>query len=206
MSVCSGARDGHFFKYRPLYSEQQLGFVLEVITEQKLFLSPTRHFTDPFDAFSHYRGAATQRRVLSLSAVGDSTLLWALYGGWYSGVMIRLRLNLSAEPFAALRKVRYTKSAAVLQRALHVGDVFTKHIHFAYEGEWRLVFDTDMSHIDLPRGSVASVTLGPSIREDHRRPIAAACRRCRITTLEYECHDGIPVLPLSSTRLEQRAT
>jgi hypothetical protein len=119
-------------------------FVLEAITENKLFISPTRHFSDPFDALSRFRCGSTERRVFSVSDVADSLLLWAIYGGWYSGVMIKINLDLSTEPFLPLAKVEYTESVEDLRNALESGDVLTKHAAFAHEGEWRLVFDRDV--------------------------------------------------------------
>jgi hypothetical protein len=173
-----------FYKYRPLYSKEQLYFVLDLITERRLYLSGPAHFTDPFDAFTGETTGAS-KTLLSLSDRENSRLLWAHYGGWFSGVMFRLELPMAEQPFRAIKAVEYTDCLEILDRAITEGNPFIKHRDFAHEGEWRLVSESGQTHLPLGSASRLSVILGPSIQKNLARQIGLECQNHQVSCKGY---------------------
>ena len=182
------------YKYRPIYNYEQLSFVKEIVLKNTIFLSPATHFTDPFDGFTEKNSSHKNKTILSLTENKNSRLLWAYYGGWYSGVMIGFNININHKPFCKIRKIRYEQNQKTLIEKLKNNDLFTKSIEFCHEGEWRLVNDKAETHIKFPRELLVSITIGPSLPNIYKVNLIASCREENVEIIEYEYDSHFPLI------------
>lgn len=101
------------------------------------------------------RGFAATSKVLCLSEVGDSLLMWAYYAQQHRGAVIRFRPNSPDSIFGVARPVNYSQKMPRLFDEDYMSDmlmgtanttpeeiaaktIFTKAIEWAHEYEWRL--------------------------------------------------------------------
>lgn len=188
------------FKYRPVQTDAQLSFVQEVVTERRLYLAGADHFSDPFDGFSGAPAALRGKRILSFTEHRDRRLLWAYYGGWYRGVMIEFDICITTSPFNEMQKVVYLEDQALLATRLRNGDPFSKSAEFSHEGEWRLVYDGDFTHIQLLDDAIKSITFGPSLHKDFGTELRKICEQRGIEVNEYGWKEGVPVISAPEPR------
>lgn len=180
-----------FYKYRPIINKDQLKFALDVIENQRLYLSPINHFSDPFDAFNKSRSHFKNLKSLSLTENGDNILLWSYYTSWHSGIMIELKINLSEEPFKKLKEVQYTTSISELKKGLKSGNHLIKSSSFNHEKEWRAIFDGNMNFISFNINDISSITIGHSLLDEYKSEIIKSCNELEVPIYEYEYVKGI---------------
>ncbi len=181
-----------FYKYRPIINDDQLKFALDIITNQRFYLSTINHFGDPFDAFQKKISNFSNLKSLSLTENGDSRLLWSYYACWYSGIMIELELNIKDKPFENLKQIEYTESENELFDNLKKGNCFSKSTEFKHEKEWRGIFNTAETFVNFNVCDIKNITVGPSLKSEYRKKIIAVCNELKIVIFDYEHIDGIP--------------
>ncbi len=151
----------------------------EVIKRCKLLFSSPIHRQSFLDEF--YKNDLGSLGVASLSACRDHPLLWAHYGGNFSGFAVGYRAQ-DEDGFEAIPAipVAYVPERPKLSPFLGsnwLDVLFTKSLHWSYEEEWRYVrMPNDGGHgpFEVPRNSILEVCLGPRITPEDRSAVISA--------------------------------
>jgi hypothetical protein len=119
----------------------------------------------------------TQIGVVCFSEFFDDILMWGHYADGHRGVCIQFRHDILAKN-PALLKVEYRAEYPSLNDYAHTPSsldkmmITTKADKWAYEQEWRLVFDTTTGKVfRLPDHAVSSVILGCEMPADDEKQI-----------------------------------
>lgn len=130
--------------------------------------------------------------ILSLSATCESILMWSHYAAQHTGMCIEFQVPLSP---SVLRvdyppdPPPYTLHDIFVKRDSRVLDLFTtKHRDWAYEKEYRLMFDRGDFQLDIP-GPISTITFGMRTTPDDEALVrAVAANSAQLRFLKCRKH------------------
>jgi hypothetical protein len=112
-----------FYKYRSL---ENWKFVLDAITNSRLYAASFETLNDPMEGRYYYFGpdvtrdfrravrqSKRRRRICSLSKTRKSTLLWTYYGGNHEGIAMGVQIKMNRRPSPLVREVTYDSAIYV---------------------------------------------------------------------------------------------
>ena len=187
------------YKYRSL---QNWKFVLDIITNRRLYAASFQALNDPMEGRYFYFGDEVSRqfrrsildrkaewRICSLSATAHNTLMWSYYAEGHKGVAIGVRLRPGSRPPAQVRQVRYDSEVYIgpggnRRSAAHMAlDILTqKQLAWMHEQEYRAFVRDSFVQV-----TVSEIVLGCLIDPADRELLVRVARkflpRVKITNL-----------------------
>jgi len=133
-------------------------------------------------ALRHLAGHAARRdyRILCLSVVGDSELMWSFYSDYHRGIC--LEFEGAAECFDGVEEVRYADAPPGMcdtdSRPIHA-EALEKSSAWQYQQEWRMFSDSE--YLPFPKSALKRVILGYRFPEVAFNPLMQSIVSC-----EYE--------------------
>lgn len=198
------------YKYRALDNWK---FVLDAITESRLYAATFDSLNDPMEGRYYYFGTNVsqeykkailqnrrQLRICSLSATRISTLLWSYYGGSHKGVALGVTVKPRQSPAPTIRPVAYDNGIHVRGRLARRSadaaalDILTqKQLAWRHEQEVRV-----FTHQPYVSVVIKELVLGCLIDPLDQALICALAKkwhpRVKLTKLNRSMMD-VPLLP-----------
>lgn len=178
----------YLYKYRSLQTLldwERLGDILE---NDRLYFPTYDQLNDPYEGASTllvpkdgYAGCSLsneydmdysviasikkQYRLLSLSGTCKSTLLWAHYAGYYTGLVLVYK---SDKSFASAQKVIYQNAETREQIKVSAEECdkevcntfLSKYKDWEYEHEWRIIEKTDDKYFNYNSNELVGIIVG----------------------------------------------
>ena len=194
-------RPDYVFKYIPVNTDVRLDRIRKIIMENALFFPRPASFNDPMEAKSvdywtatlgsgyyqeagkmdpNIRNLLDEYRVLSISLIPNSTVMWAHYADEYRGCCLVLSTKgaLSEVEPVIYSDVRFGFSAPSFSEELydviHESLLF-KNTDWAYENEWRLISRVEEEYIKLQEGDLCGVIIGNNMNPSFKEYISQLC-------------------------------
>ena len=200
-------RPEYLYKYKAIGTEKELGYMLDILESSRIHISKPEQLNDPMESNAlsvslgvcgasvySYGGAIhpivaewqSKFKILSLSSVYDSTVMWAHYADVYSGCCL---IYLTTETFADALPMIYTDSSFCidgeeysdkeLSRIIKESLLF-KDTSWSYENEWRIVRTCNSNFIKFKPHELKGVILGERMNNDYKDSIVDMCKRKEI--------------------------
>ena len=172
------------FKFIGLNSAYGLSNSIELIKENKIWISSFKNLNDPFEfRFNHQNAKPdlftalknSKKGVLSLSSVKDDLLLWSHYGTSHRGLCFEFETENDGRLQSA-SKMEYESKMPVYDQQNPDRALFTKAMSWKYESEYRvLVPDICDVKISLDSKSLQAVYFGVNIAFEDVQKIYPLC-------------------------------
>jgi len=124
-------------------------------------------------------------RILSVSAIPDSPIMWAHYASGYSGCCL---IYSTEKSFSEVEPVIYTDLTFGLSDAEFPGDGIDdlseaikeslrfKHKDWAYENEWRMIQHENAGFLNYESSEFLGIILGENMSLDKRKVLVKLCK------------------------------
>lgn len=204
-SQYSPMRNQLFYKYRSL---ENWKFVLDAITNSRLYAATFDTLNDPMEGRYYYFGPDVsrdfrrairenrkRRRILSLSKVRTNTLLWSYYGGGHKGIALGVQIEMNTRPSPLIRDVTYDNGVSVHGKSKSRNadaaalDILTqKQLAWRHEQEVRVF--TDKLYVAV---ALKELVLGCRIESEDQELVSSIAKkwhpRIRVTKLDRSMMD-----------------
>ena len=123
-----------------------------------------------------------QYRVLSVSAIPNSPIMWAHYASGYSGCCL---IYSTEKTFSEIKPVIYTDITFDLFDIDFMDDEMSeaieeslcfKHKDWAYENEWRLIQNEDAGFLNYEASELVGIIIGENMSLDKRKVLVKLCK------------------------------
>lgn len=169
------------YKFRPVSTPEQQGFVRSVIVTSEFFFANSSHFLDPFESRCTTiaptaraaekdvsQGSESDVGILSFSATRDHLLMWSHYADWHRGICLGFDVDVGSSFFQRARAVLYRN--AYPSGIEGIGHRLVKSTQWSHEAEWRILEPHAGGQLrPFPAETLAEVVLGCSIEPAHER-------------------------------------
>lgn len=194
------------YKYKNISKKVDFDRTIDTVKNNRIFLPTPAMLNDPMEANaveinlgcagSGYTLACgkvhpiieeqqNQYRVLSLSAVPNSPIMWAHYADCYSGCCL---IYSTEKSFSEVEPVIYTDLTFGLSDAEFPGDGIDdlseaikeslrfKHKDWAYENEWRLIQHENAGFLNYESSEFLGIILGENMDRKKATALAELCK------------------------------
>jgi hypothetical protein len=172
------------YKFRPLSTPAQQGFLRTVIVTSELFFANSNHFLDPFEfRYANPTNVATPAGtverdnvlesasdvgILSFSATREHLLMWSHYADWHRGICLGFDVDVSCAFFQRARPVLYGNAYSSSTESL--GHLLAKSTQWSHEAEWRIFEPHAGGQLrPFPAETLAEIILGCRIEPTHEQ-------------------------------------
>lgn len=191
------------YKYKSVSTQTDFNRVLDTINNNHIYLPKPSMLNDPMEANAlqvslHCMGAGytfacgkvhpivedrqNQYRVLSVSAIPNSPIMWAHYASGYSGCCL---IYSTEKTFSKIEPVIYTDITFDLFDIDFMDDEMSeaieeslrfKHKDWAYENEWRLIQNEDAGFLNYESSELVGIIIGENMSADKRKVLVKLCK------------------------------
>lgn len=156
------------YKYRSL---QTFEHFVDILVNQCLYAAPFLSLSDPMEGRYVRLGSKSRTamrrlrsdddlRIVSLSSVWNSTLMWSHYADGHKGAVIAVELdqpNIEAMPVRYVSRLSGPRTADPIERIRAL--LLQKHEFWRYEKEYRII----VKNKDYVRVNIVEITLGLAV-------------------------------------------
>lgn len=191
------------YKYKSVSTETDFERLLDTIKNKHIFLQNPSMLNDPMEANSvkinlgcagtgymyncgkvHpvVENRQNQYRILSLSAIPNSPIMWAHYADRYSGCCL---IYSTKKTFSEIEPVIYTDLVFHLSETEFPDDDMSevvkeslrfKNKDWAYENEWRLIQHENAGFLDYEASELLGLILGENMERPKATELAELCK------------------------------
>ena len=191
------------YKYKSVSTQTDFNRVLDTIKNNHIYLPKPSMLNDPMEANvlqisldcmgAGYTLACgkihpivedrqNQYRVLSVSAIPNSPIMWAHYASGYSGCCL---IYSTEKTFSEIKPVIYTDITFDLFDIDFMDDEMSeaieeslrfKHKDWAYENEWRLIQNEDAGFLNYEASELVGIIIGENMSLDKRKVLVKLCK------------------------------
>ena len=192
------------YKYKSVSTKIDFDRVLDIIKNNHIYLPQPSMLNDPMEANAlqislDCMGAGytlacgkvhpiieewqNRYRILSVSAIPDSPIMWAHYASGYSGCCL---IYSTKKTFSKIEPIIYTDITFSLSdedfmdedipsEAIEESLRF-KHKDWAYENEWRLIQNEDAGFLNYEVSELVGIIIGENMSLDKRKVLVKLCK------------------------------
>ena len=192
------------YKYKSVSTKIDFDRVLDIIKNNHIYLPQPSMLNDPMEANAlqislNCVGAGytlacgkvhpiieewqNRYRILSVSAIPDSPIMWAHYASGYSGCCL---IYSTKKTFSKIEPIIYTDIIFSLSdedfmdedipsEAIEESLRF-KHKDWAYENEWRLIQNEDAGFLNYEEPELVGIIIGENMDADKRKVLVKLCK------------------------------
>lgn len=195
------------YKYKSVSTKQDFERLKDIILNNHIYMPSPLMLNDPMEAnavvmslgimgsgyirecgkiYSFIEEKQEEYRVLSLSAIPNSTIMWAHYAKEYSGCCL---IYSTEKTLADIVPVIYTDLTfeftdgefpdEYMDEAIQESLQF-KRKDWAYENEWRVVQKKDAGYLDYEEDELLGVIIGENMKPQMANKIEKICKRKNI--------------------------
>lgn len=175
-----------FFKYKSVENDDKTEYVLDIIKNNRMYLSSRKDLNDPLEGICdisfgfagsnyyagtpflhpHYEEVVSKIRVLSLTKKMNSIVMWSHYGSMFNGICIELD---DSKTLYNARKVVYSDKIVEAEKFSSMQEIaeeafLHKAKEWTYEEEYRIISKNEF--IKLLPGEIKCVHIGYAVPED----------------------------------------
>lgn len=197
------------YKYKSASAKIDFDRVLDIIKNNHIYLPKPSMLNDPMEANAlqislDCMGAGytlscgkvhpiieewqNRYRILSVSAIPDSPIMWAHYASGYSGCCL---IYSTKKTFSKIEPIIYTDITFSLSdedfmdedipsEAIEESLRF-KHKDWAYENEWRLIQNEDAGFLSYDQSELLGIIIGENMPRNRRKLLVALCKEKKIS-------------------------
>lgn len=195
------------YKYKSVSTKQDFERLKDIILNDHIYMPSPLMLNDPMEAnavimslgimgsgyirdcgkiYSFIEEEQEKYRVLSLSAIPNSTIMWAHYAKEYSGCCL---IYSTEKTLSGISPVIYTDltfefgngefpdedMSQAIQESLQF-----KRKDWAYENEWRVIQQKDVGYLDYEEDELLGVIIGENMKPQMANRIEKLCKRKNI--------------------------
>lgn len=192
------------YKYKSISTQADFNRVVDIIKSNHIYLPKPSMLNDPMEAnalqvYLDCVGAGytfdcgkvhpiieewqNRYRILSVSAIPDSPIMWAHYASGYSGCCL---IYSTKKTFSKIEPIIYTDITFSLSdedfmdedipsEAIEESLRF-KHKDWAYENEWRLIQNEDAGFLNYEVSELVGIIIGENMSLDKRKVLVKLCK------------------------------
>ena len=191
------------YKYKSISTQTDFNRVVDIIKNNHIYLPKPSMLNDPMEAkalqvYLDCMGAGytlacgkihpivedrqNQYRVLSVSSIPNSPIMWAHYASGYSGCCL---IYSTEKTFSEIKPVIYTDITFDLFDIDFMDDEMSeaieeslcfKHKDWAYENEWRLIQNEDAGFLNYEASELVGIIIGENMSLDKRKVLVKLCK------------------------------
>lgn len=196
------------YKYKSVSTKSEFNRVLDIIKSNHIYLPKPSMLNDPMEAnmLQINLGCAgagytlacgkvhpiieewqNQYRILSVSAIPNSPIMWAHYASGYSGCCLIYSTEMT---FSRIEPIIYTDIIFGLSNADFMNEDMPseaikeslrfKHKDWAYENEWRLIQNENAGFLNYGPSELLGVIIGENMSRNKQRRLVELCKEKKI--------------------------
>lgn len=225
----------YVYKFKRIMTDEDYERVEEIMCHRKMYMPSPFELNDPMEGDSvniyldilgmGYAGSAgkihpiitgikNEYRIMSLSAIPSSSIMWAHYGCEYRGccfifsteetfqqikpiIYSDLHFNIYENDIEDIAEKNNMDSSDVLYHVIEESFLY-KNKEWSYENEWRLIQRNNKSFLKLKKDEIVGIIIGKNMEEKYKNRIIKKCNKLNLpcfTTYTMEKIGQIIFLP-----------
>lgn len=207
----------YVYKYKHIFNDRDYEHLEDIICHRKIYIPSPIELNDPMEgdsasiylniAGSEYIGSAgkvhpliedrkKEYRIMSLSAIPYSPIMWAHYGCEYKGYCLifstkktfkqikpiiysDLHFSIFEDDINEMAKMNDMEPENALYHIIEESFLF-KNKEWSYENEWRLIQRNNKSFLKLKKDEIVGIIIGKNMEEKFKNRIIKKCKELNL--------------------------